>query len=180
MTQPFSRILLAVVCAGALSATMAACSAPPTPSPSGGASAGSTSSATASNPPAETTIPIECSALPSTQLAADLGGIATTKQLSTTHMSCEFANANATKLLILNLGPSSPSDLAVLKTGSGAGGRTTTDISGLGSAAFSVSSHGLVTGLAAMSSTNVMYSITSNLGLAENEALIKGWMAVYH
>jgi hypothetical protein len=25
-----------------------------------------------------------------------------------------------------------------------------------------------------------MYSITSNLGLAENEALIKGWMAVYH
>ena len=94
-------------------------------------------------------------------------------------VSCEFANTGVTKLLILNMGPSTPAAFAILRSKTSGGGRTITQVSGLGSEAFSVSKNGKPGGESALTTGGVIISIVSNIPFAKDTAVIQQLMARY-
>jgi hypothetical protein len=122
-------------------------------------------------------VPSSCSALVSL-VGAYMGGVATTKSLgSPQHLSCEFANANASTIVIVNIevgGTVAAFD--ALRATSAQGGRTVTSISGLGSSAFSVSKNGVPAGVSVLTAQGLVYAVESNLSLAQAEALIEQLM----
>jgi hypothetical protein len=83
-------------------------------------------------------------------------------------------------VIILNIGSGgNAAQFATLRTGSGAGGRTTTDVTGLGVSAFSISRNGKVAGVDAITSAGVVFSVGSTLTLAQDVQLITQLMALY-
>jgi hypothetical protein len=106
------------------------------------------------------------------------GGVANTKSLgSPQHLSCEFANANASTIVIVDIGVGGTTAVFdALRTTSAQGGRTVTPISGLGAAAFSVSKNGVTAGVSVLTAQGLVYIVESNLPLAQAEALIKQLM----
>src|SRR5258708_7356445 len=83
-------------------------------------------------------VPSSCGAIVSL-VGAYMGGVATTKSLgSPQHLSCEFANANASTIIIVNIGVGgTAAAFDALRVTSAQGGRTVTPISGLGMSASS-------------------------------------------
>ncbi len=122
-------------------------------------------------------VPSSCSALVSL-VGAYLGGVATTKSLgSPQHLSCEFANANASTIVIVDIGVGGTvAAFDALRATSAQGGRTVTSISGLGATAFSVSKNGVTAGVSVLTAQGLVYVVESNLSLAQAEALIKQLM----
>jgi hypothetical protein len=153
---------------------------------SSGASAAASSPASASSPRSGSTmqpagnLPTSCSQVTSI-VATYIGGVGTVKSLANkpNGVSCEFANAGVTKIVILNMGTGSDAAMAELKTKSATNGRTTPSISGLGTTAFSVDNQGKAAGAAALNDQGVMVVVTTNLPLAQDEALIRQLWAVY-
>ncbi|MEJ1231394.1 MAG: hypothetical protein WDM88_13280 [Galbitalea sp.] len=94
-------------------------------------------------------------------------------------LSCQFANADATKQVILNLGPISAAAYSALQSSSAAGGRAVSTVPDLGTSAFAVSSGGVTGGVTAKSAAGNVYSINSNLTQDQDVALIKQWLALY-
>jgi hypothetical protein len=111
-----------------------------------------------------------------------VGGVATTKSLATptpTHLSCEYFNAAATTIVILNIGAgATASAFDTLRTGSAQGGRTVTSINGLGASAFSVSKGGVTSGVSVLTAQGMLYVVESNLTQDQDVALIKQLMAL--
>jgi hypothetical protein len=107
-----------------------------------------------------------------------MGGVATTKSLGAPqHLSCEFANASASTIVIVNIGTGgTAAAFAVLQSTSAQGGRTVTPIDGLGASAFSVSKNGKTAGVSVLTDQNFVYVVESNLSLDQDEALIKQLM----
>jgi len=107
-----------------------------------------------------------------------MGGVATMKSLGTPgHLSCEFGNANASTIIIVNIGAgATASAFDTLKSKSAGGGRTITPIDGLGAAAFSVSKNGKPGGVSVLTDQGLLYVVESNLPFDKDEALIKQLM----
>jgi len=107
-----------------------------------------------------------------------IGGVGTTKSLGTPqHLSCEFANANASTIVIVNIGAGgTAAAFDVLRTTSAQGGRTVQPISGLGATAFSVSKNNVPAGVSVLTDQNFVYVVETNLPIAQDEALIKQLM----
>jgi hypothetical protein len=110
-----------------------------------------------------------------------VGGIATTKSLGAPleGVSCEFANATASTIVILNMGLATPNEFAALRSSSGGGGRTITTVSGLGTTAFEVSKDGKPGGMAALSSNDVLVSVTANVSFDQDRSLIQQLLTKY-
>ncbi len=107
-----------------------------------------------------------------------MGGVGTTKSLSSTHVSCEFISSSDTSVVIVNLGPSDTASFDILRTQSGGGGRTIASIDGFGAQAFSVSMNGVVRGFAVLTPGNALYSVTTTFSLSQDEALVRALEAV--
>lgn len=122
-------------------------------------------------------VPGSCNALESL-VGAYTGGVATTKMLGAPpHLSCEFANANASTIVVLNIGTGgTAASFDALRATSAQGGRTVAAISGLGAAAFSVSKNGVPGGVSVLSAQGLVYVVESNLPLAQDQALIEQLM----
>jgi hypothetical protein len=171
------RALAAVARAGCCVLLVAACSSPSTGTAKTPA-ASATPSATSSAPTfTAARLPNSCSSL-TTLVGPYVGGTASARSLAkkAVGVSCEFANSSASSIVVVNIGQGSAAQFAILKAGSGNGGRTVTPISGLGSAAFSISNKGLVRGTAVLTSQGAIYSVSSTLTLAQDEALISQMM----
>jgi hypothetical protein len=122
-------------------------------------------------------VPGSCNAIASI-VGTYIGGVGTTKSLGTPqHLSCEFANANASTIVIVNIGAGgTAAAFDVLRTTSAQGGRTVQPISGLGATAFSVSKNNVPAGVSVLTDQGFVYAIISNLPIAQDEALIKQLM----
>ena len=122
-------------------------------------------------------VPSSCSTIVSL-IGAYMGGVATTKSLgSSQHLSCEFANANASVIIIANIGVGgTPAAFDALRATSAQGGRTVTPINGLGVSAFSVSKNNVPAGVAVLTAQGLVYDVNSNLPIAQDEALIQQLM----
>jgi hypothetical protein len=123
-------------------------------------------------------VPSSCSALVSLVGTYMAGGVANTKSLgSPQHLSCEFANANASTIVIVDIGVGgTTAAFDALRATSAQGGRTVTPISGLGASAFSVSKNGVTAGVSVLTAQGLVYVVESNLSLAQAEALIEQLM----
>lgn len=134
-------------------------------------------SATPVAPGAAARVPSSCNAIVSI-VGAYMGGVATTKSLGTPqHLSCEFINANASTLVIVNIGAGgTAAAFDTLRATSAQGGRTVKPISGLGSSAFSVSKNNVPAGVSVLTDQGFVYVVESNLPIAQDEALIKQLM----
>jgi len=123
-------------------------------------------------------VPNSCNAIVSLVGAYMGGGVATTKSLGAPqHLSCEFANANASTIVIVNIGVGgTAAAFDTLRATSAQGGRTVTSISGLGSSAFSVSKNNVPAGVSVLTTQGFVYVVESNLPIAQDEALIKQLM----
>lgn len=122
-------------------------------------------------------VPSSCSALESL-VGAYIGGVATTQSLgSAQHLSCEYANAKASNIIIVDIGAGGTSaSFDALRTSSAKGGRTVTAISGLGASAFSVSKNGIPAGVSVLTAQGFVYVVESNLSIDQDESLIKQLM----
>src|SRR5712691_13311840 len=163
------------------SSTTSATSSGGTMSSSSGAASATIPSGTTSAPVAETP-PTSCSAIPVTLISPYIGGVATTQSLAAPpqHVSCEFLNANASSIVIVNIGAGgTAANFATLRAGSGQGGRTTTSISDLGSSAFSISQNGVPGGVDVLTAQGLVFSVAARLSLAQDEALIRQLMTLY-
>ena len=109
-----------------------------------------------------------------------LGGVATTQSLGKPqHLSCEFANADASTIIVVNIGVGGTADtFDALRTSSAQGGRTVTSIDGLGVSAFSVSKNGKPAGVSVLTPQGLIYVVNSNLSLDQDVALIKQLMTL--
>jgi len=107
-----------------------------------------------------------------------MGGVAMTKSLGTPqHLSCEFANANASTIIVINIGAGgTASAFDALRSTSAQGGRTVETIDGLGASAFSVAKNGKPAGISVLTDQGLLYDVNSNLSLDKDEALIKQLM----
>jgi hypothetical protein len=119
-------------------------------------------------------VPTSCSAIPTSLISSYIGAVATTKALPAIGhgVSCEFANAAASSIVIVNIGTGGATGWATLRSISGAGGRTLTTLHGLGAQAFSITHNGVPGGVAVLTSPGAIYSVSSNLPIAKDEALI--------
>jgi len=124
-------------------------------------------------------VPSSCDAIASL-VGSYMGGVGTTKSLGKPqHLSCEFANANATAIIIVNIGVGgTQAAFDALRATSGQGGRTVTPVSGLGISAFSVSKGKVPAGVAALTADGLIYDVNSNLSIDQDVALIKQLMAL--
>ncbi|TMK80546.1 MAG: hypothetical protein E6G47_06795 [Actinobacteria bacterium] len=109
-----------------------------------------------------------------------VGGVTTTKSLGAPleGVSCEFANANPSTIVVLNMGLATPDEFAALRSASGGGNRTTTTVSGLGTTAFEIS-NGKPGGMAALSPHDVLVSVTADISFDEDRSLIQQLLAKY-
>jgi hypothetical protein len=115
-----------------------------------------------------------------TLIGADIGGVAKTLSLGKPpSLSCEFANAAATSVVVVNLGVGSASQFAVLKAASAGGGRTIAPVTGLGTSAFSISKGAVPRGVDAITAQNLIVSVGANLPLAETEAIVGQMISLY-
>ena len=173
--QPAGRLASIVVVLAACAVAAVACSSSSTPSVSSPPAGGSTTTA----PPGTSTaaLPSSCAELKTT-VNPYVGGVAVTKPLlqKSNGVSCEFANATATKLVIVNIGPGTPAAFAVLKAKSGGQGRTTAAVSGLGAEAFSTSNHGKPGGVAVLTSQGDIFAVIAAQPFAREEALLRKLM----
>jgi hypothetical protein len=124
-------------------------------------------------------VPSSCGAIASL-VGSYIGGVATSQAFpaAPNHLSCEFANANASAIVVVNIGQGSASSFATLRAASSGGGRTITPVSGLGAQAFSISKNGKPGGIDAVTATHVVYSVATNLPFPQTEALIRQLMAL--
>ncbi len=122
-------------------------------------------------------VPNSCNDLV-TVVGAYMGGVAKTNSLgSPQHLNCEFANASASTIIIVDIGAGgTPSAFDTLRTTSAQGGRTVKSIDGLGVSAFSVSKNGKPGGVSVLTAQGLVYVVESNLPLDKDEALIKQLM----
>jgi hypothetical protein len=121
--------------------------------------------------------PSSCNVIPQSIIATYIGVVATVHALGTPpQLSCEFANASASSIVIINIGRGTTSEFATLRTVSAGGGRTVTPISGLGTEAFSISKGGVVRGVNAFTAHGLLISVAANLSLTQSEALIRQLM----
>jgi hypothetical protein len=176
--------LLAAPAATSISATatsestLSATTIPPSALPTGTTSSVSTAtSAVAAATGGQ--VPSSCSALESL-VGTYIGGVATTKSLgSPKHLSCEYANAKASNIVIVDIGEGgTAAAFDTLRTSSAKGGRTVTAIGGLGASAFSVSKNGKPAGVSVLTAQGIVYVVESNLSIDQDEALIKQLMMV--
>jgi hypothetical protein len=171
-------------CGSSGKSTTASSSTPTSASTEGtpGTSAPSASTTLATSAPAGAPAhtPASCSAIPVSVISPYTGGVATSRAFPAPghSVSCEFANANASSIVIVNIGQGSAAAFATLRAASGGGGRTITPVPGIGSTAFSVSNGGLVRGLSVLTPQNAMYTVTTSLTLARDEALVRQLMAL--
>ena len=126
---------------------------------------------------AQEKIPNSCSELEAL-VGTYIGGVATTKSLgSPQHLSCEFANAKASTMAIVNIGAGGTvASFDTLQSTSAKGGRTVTPIKGLGASAFSVSKNGVPAGVSVLTAQGFVYVVESNLSINQDESLIKQLM----
>src|SRR5579859_7539460 len=160
--------------------TAAPATNPPGPTPSATPAApSSTVSAATAVSGAGGKVPSSCDAIASL-VGSYMGGVGTTKSLGKPqHLSCEFANANATAIIIVNIGVGgTQAAFDALRATSGQGGRTVTPVSGLGISAFSVSKGKVPAGVAALTADGLIYDVNSNLSIDQDVALIKQLMAL--
>jgi len=149
--------------------TSAGTTATEKPAGAGGAISGATG--------AGAQVPSSCNDLV-TLVGAYMGGVAMTQSLgSPQHLSCEFANANAATIIVVNIGAGgTPSAFDTLRAKSAQGGRTVTPIDGLGASAFSVSKNGKPAGISVLTAQGLVYVVESDLSLDKDESLIKQLM----
>jgi len=149
----------------------------PTAAPAATAVSAATAAATAAATGGGAKVPAACSDIVAL-VGTYMGGVASTKSLGTPqHLSCEFANSNASTIVIVNIGAGgTPAAFESLRTTSAQGGRTVTAISGLGTEAFSVSKNNVPAGVAVLTAQGLVYDVNSNLKIAQDEALIKDLM----
>jgi len=138
---------------------------------------GSATTATPAAVSATAQVPSSCNAIASL-VGGYIGGVAMTKSLgSPQHLSCEFANANASTIVIVNIGAGgTAAAFDALRATSARGGRTVSSISGLGASAFSVSKNNVPAGVSVLTTQGFVYVVESNLPIAQDEALIKQLM----
>ena len=169
----FACLALAAACGSSIKS---ATSSGTTPSSNTG------TSTTTSAPVGTGAVPSSCSAIPVSVISPYIGGVATTRSVGQPPhgVSCEFANANASKIVILNIGGgATPASFAALRAVSGQAGRTVTSISGLGSSAFSISKNGVPGGVDALTAQGQVFSVAANLPIAQDEALIEQLMKLF-
>ena len=162
---------------GALALVAAACSGGTT---TGAGSSPQPTSSITNGGPARAVLPGSCNEVKSF-VDPYVGGVATTKSLGAPveGVSCEFANANATTIVVLNMGLATANEFAALRSSSGGGGRTITAVAGLGTTAFEVSKGGKPGGMAALSSNDVLVSVTANVSFDQDRSLIQQLLAKY-
>jgi len=156
--------------------TLSATTIPPSTLPTGTTSSVSTATSAAAAATGGQ-VPSSCSALESL-VSTYIGGVATTKSLGLPqHLSCEYANAKASNIVIVDIGVSgTAASFDTLRTSSAKGGRTVTAISGLGASAFSVSRNGIPAGVSVLTAQGFVYVVESNLSIDQDESLIKQLM----
>jgi hypothetical protein len=172
------RVSLATVAlAFACLALLAACGS----SSGGTAGPGASPSAATSAPVVGAkNLPTSCAQIPVSLISSYTGGVATTQSLGKPpSVSCEFANATASTIVIVNIGQGTAAEFATLKTTSAGGGRTITPINGLGVSAFSITKNGKPGGVDALSAQEVVFSVASNLPIARDVDLIKQLMNLF-
>ena len=158
------------------------------------ASCSSSSGGTPTPPPPSATVTIPISpavsggALPSSCagtlagiVGPYVGGVSVSRSLASkpAGVSCEYANAGASRIVILNIGPGNAAGLAILRQGSAGDGRTVASVGGLGGQAFSISRGGVPAGMVVLTSGGQLFSLTANLPFARDEALLKTLEAKY-
>jgi hypothetical protein len=126
-------------------------------------------------------VPASCDAIPQSLITPYTGSSPRVLSLkaSSGAVSCEFSNANASTIIVLNLGHGSQAAYEILRAGSASGGRTVQAVSGLGTEAFSVTNLGKTAGLATLTNQNILVSLTTNLTLAQDEQLTRSLIAIY-
>ncbi len=156
---------------------LAATSVPPSPVTAGTPSSTVTAAGATNGTGAK--VPSSCDAIASL-VGTYMGGVTTTKSLgSPQHLSCEFANTNTSTIIIVNIGAGgTAAAFDALRAISAQGGRTVTPVSGLGVSAFSVSKNNVPAGVAVLTAQGLIYDVTSNLPIAQDDALIKQLMAL--
>jgi hypothetical protein len=88
-------------------------------------------------------------------------------------LSCEFANADASNIVVVNIGVGgTAANFDALRTSSAKNGRTATTISGLGVSAFSVSKNGVPAGVSVLTAEGLVYVVNSNLSIDQDTSLI--------
>jgi hypothetical protein len=167
---------------------VAACGSSSTTAPSSSGTPGSntgaasTSSSPSSSAPvvAAAHVPTSCSAIPESVISHYTGGVASVRSLAQrpNQVSCEFVNASASSIVIINMGQGNAAEFATARAASGGGGRTITSIGGLGSSAFSISRAGVTRGLEVITDQDLVIAVSATLPLAQDEALIKQLMAL--
>ena len=158
-----------------VAATPVPTSIPPSPVPAATPSSVFTAAPAAISAGAQ--VPSSCSAIVSL-VGAYTGGVATTKSLgSPQHLSCEFANADASTIVVVNIGVGgTAASFDALRAESAKGGRTVASISGLGVSAFSVSKNNVPAGVSVLTAQGLLYDVNSNLPIAQDQALIEQLM----
>ena len=166
--------LLLAACGSSTSGGPSATATPTVPS------TGTSPTATGSAAGITAALPTSCAGIPLTLIGADIGGVAVTRSLGTPpSLSCEFANAGATHIVIVNLGAGGAAQFAVLKAASAGGGRTITPLTGLGSSAFEISKAGVVRGVDALTAQNVVVSVSADQPLPKTEAIVQQLVSLY-
>jgi len=158
--------------------TLPAATIPPTALPTGTTSSGPTATSAAAAATGGQ-VPSSCSVIEKL-VGTYIGGVGSTKSLgSPQHLSCEFANASASNIAIVNIGVGgTAAAFDTLRTTSAKGGRTVTPISGLGVSAFSVSKNGVPAGVSVLTAGGLVYVVESNLSIDQDQALIEQLMAL--
>ena len=127
-------------------------------------------------------VPSSCAAISTSLIGSYIGGVATTRSIGTTphSVSCEFANAGSSKILILNIGSGATSaTFAASRAAVAKGGVTTASIGALGSEAFSISRNGVPGGVEVLTDQGQVFAVTANLPFAQDESLIQQLMKTY-
>lgn len=118
-------------------------------------------------------LPQTCADLPQQLINTDIGGTPIVQPLrqSPTGVTCEFASADAKRVLIITVGPGNAGVLATARAHIPKP-ETVATVSGFEAGAFTVSRGGLVRGFTALSNSGWLVVVTSNFTLAQDEALV--------
>jgi hypothetical protein len=165
-------------------ALMAACGSSASSASSGAETTGAPTVPATTSPPAGAPhqLPGSCGEIPTSLIDPYIGGVANIQSLgAASHgVSCEFANADASKILVLTMGQgATAAAFAASEAIAAQGGRNVTPVSGLGASAFSISKGGVPAGMEVLSAQGQIFSVTANLSFDQDEALIKQLMLRY-
>jgi hypothetical protein len=123
-------------------------------------------------------VPGSCDAIPPTVVNRYTGRFTTIRPFIAPigGLSCDFENLETSAIVVITIAPGTAHGFDLVKRASNGGGRKVEPVSGLGASAFAISQDGVVLQVQALTAENLVFSVTANVSLARNVALIRELM----